>query len=85
MAELQITQIVISKQGKDKGLEYVVAGFAADGRVKLIRPAKYNMDRPKLKNSRHLQGTLRRAQNLEEFIKAGKNIDAGYFYRSVLG
>ncbi|MBQ6776471.1 MAG: hypothetical protein IJP53_08440 [Synergistaceae bacterium] len=83
MAEYQVGQIVISRQGKDTGLEYVVSGFEADGRVKLIRPNRFNVSKPKKKNPKHLQSTLRRAEDLLEFIKAGNDIDAGYFFRSV--
>ncbi len=83
MAELSIGQIVISRQGKDTGLEYVVSGFEADGKIKLIRPERFNVSNPKKKNIKHLQKTSRRAENLAEYIKAGKNIDAGYFHRSV--
>lgn len=84
MAEFQIAQIVISRQGKDTGLEYVVSGFDSDGRIMLIRPDRFNVSRPKKKNPRHLQSTLRRAEDLLEYIKAGKDIDRGYFYRSVM-
>ena len=83
MAEFEIGQIVISRQGKDTGLKYVVSGFEADGRIKLIRPEKFNVSKPKKKNPRHLQSTLRRAEDLLEFIKTGQDIDAGYFFRSV--
>ncbi|MBQ9390523.1 MAG: hypothetical protein IJU07_10150 [Synergistaceae bacterium] len=83
MAEFEITQIVISRQGKDTGSEYVVSGFEADGRVKLIRPERFNVSNPKKKNPKHLQGTSRKAEKLAEYIKAGQNIDAGYFHRSV--
>ena len=83
MAEYQVGQIVISRQGKDTGLEYVVSGFEADGRVKLIRPNRFNVSKPKKKNPKHLQSTLRRAESLLSFIKAGKDIDTGYFFRSV--
>ena len=83
MAEYQIGQIVISRQGKDTGVFYVVSGFEADGRIKLIRPKRFNVSKPKKKNPKHLQSTLRRAENLLNFIEAGKDIDAGYFFRSV--
>ena len=81
--KFQIAQVVISRQGKDAGLEYVVSGFESDGRVKLIRPERFNVTRPKIKNSKHLQSTLRRAEKLIDLIKAGKDIDAGFFHRSV--
>ena len=83
MAEFEIAQIVISRQGKDAGLKYIVSGFDSDGRVKLIRPDRFNVSKPKKKNPRHLQSTLRRAEDLLEKIKAGKDIDRGHFYRSV--
>lgn len=83
MAEFEIAQIVISRQGKDSGLKYIVSGIDSDGRVKLIRPDRFNVSKPKKKNPRHLQSTLRRAEDLLEKIKAGKDIDRGHFYRSV--
>jgi selenophosphate synthetase-related protein len=83
MAEFEIAQIVISRQGKDSGLKYIVSGIDLDGRVKLIRPERFNVSKPKKKNPRHLQSTLRRAEDLLEKIKAGKDIDRGHFYRSV--
>ena len=83
MAEFEIGQIVISRQGKDKGIFYVVSGFEADGKINLIRPKRFNVSKPKKKNPKHLQSTLRRAEDLIELIKAGQDIDAGYFFRSV--
>lgn len=83
MAEFEISQIVISRQGKDAGQKYLVAGIDSDGRVKLIRPERFNTSKPKRKNPKHLQPTLRRAEDLLEYIKAGKDIDRGHFYRSV--
>ena len=83
MAEFSVGQIVISRRGKDAGLEYVVAGFESDGRLKLIRPERFNVSNPKKKNPKHLQGTSRIAEDLAEKIKAGNNIDAGYFHRSL--
>ena len=83
MAEFSVGQIVISRRGKDTGLEYVVAGFESDGRLRLIRPERFNVSNPKKKNPKHLQGTSRIAEDLAEKIKAGNNINAGYLHRSV--
>ena len=83
MAEFEIGQVVISRQGKDAGLEYVVSGFESDGRIRLIRPGRFNVSNPKKKNSKHLQRTSRIAEGLADKIKAGNNIDAGYFHRSL--
>ena len=82
MAEFSLGQIVISRKGKDTGDEYVVSGVDG-GRILLIRPERFNVSNPKKKNPKHLQGTSRYAQGLTERIKAGTNIDAGNFHRSV--
>ena len=84
MAEFEIGQVVISRQGKDAGLEYVVSGVEQDGRIRLIRPERFNVSNPKKKNPKHLQKTSKQAENLAEKIKAGNNIDAGYFHRSLV-
>lgn len=78
-----VGQLVISKQGKDTGMLYVVAG-EANGRVMLILPPKYNTTHPKAKNPKHLQPCSRRAEKLIAKIEAGQDIDAGYFHRSVV-
>ena len=83
MAEFSVGQIVISRQGKDAGLLYVVAGTGTDGRIQVIRPGRFNVSRPKKKNPKHLQATSRRSDELADKIKAGTDIDAGYFHRSV--
>ena len=83
MAEFSLGQVVFSKQGKDTGLEYIVGGFDDNGRVLLIRPEKFNTSHMKAKNRKHLQLTGKCAENLIEIIKAGQDIDAGYFHRSV--
>ena len=84
MAEFFIGQIVISRRGKDAGLEYIVGGIEQDGRVKLIRPEKFNTSHMKLKNPKHVQPTNKRAEELIDKIKAGQDIDAGHFHRSVV-
>ena len=87
MAEFPFTfsvgQLVISKQGKDTGMLYVVVG-KKDNRLLLILPPKYNTTHPKAKNPKHLQPCNRRAEELMANIEAGQDIDAGYFHRSVV-
>lgn len=82
MAEFSVGQVVISRQGKDAGLEYVV-GSVEGSRVNLIRPPKFNTTHMKSKNPKHLQPTGKRAEELIAIIEAGQDIDAGYFHRSV--
>ena len=85
MAEFSVGQVVISRQGKDAGLEYIVGGMNQNGRVMLIRPERFNTTHMKLKNPKHLQPTSKRAEELIDKIKAGQDIDAGHFHRSVKG
>ena len=83
MAEFFVGQVVISRQGKDAGLEYVVGGVDNDGMLRLIRPHRFNVTNMKRKNPKHVQPTNKSAQELTAKIKAGQDIDAGYFHRSV--
>lgn len=78
-------QVVISKRGKDQGTVYVVVGFPERDRLALADAGKFNVARPKRKNPRHVQPTLRRAAELVGLIEAGKNIDRGRFCQILAG
>ena len=83
MAELPVGQLAVSRKGKDTGTLYVVSGMDSKGRVQVIRPPKFNTTHPKAKNIRHLQPVNGNAEELAAIIKAGQDIDAGYFHRIV--
>ena len=84
MLNLEIGQVVFSKQGKDNGDVYVVSGFAPDGRIFLIRPDKFNVSNPKIKNIKHVQPVNIFVSDIANLIKAGvNNIDRGYFFERV--
>lgn len=79
MAELELGQVVISKQGKDVGQIYVVVGLT-EGRVLLADTCKYNVNSPKRKNPKHLQPMRLIIVEVRRNIEEGRNIDHGRFH-----
>lgn len=80
--EYRVGQVVISKRGKDAGRAYVIAGFFAENRLVLIDGERFGVSRPKLKNPRHVQATLRFIDaTLTALIEAGREIDHGELRR----
>lgn len=79
-----IGQIVLSKQGKDRGTFYMVVGFEGN-RLALADAKRFNVSRPKKKNAKHVQWTSRRATGLVALIETGKNIDHGHFCQILAG
>lgn len=53
--ELDVGQLVVSTAGRDDGALYVVTGQAGPGMVLVADGRRRPMDRPKRKNTRHLQ------------------------------
>ena len=80
----EIAQIVISKRGKDCGERYLISGFASDGRLNLIRPPRFNISCPKKKNPKHVQSVYTVSERCLPYIKSGRDIDTGFFRRSVV-
>jgi len=78
MADLELGQVVISKQGKDVGRTYVVVGVA-EGRVFLADACKFNVMRPKRKNPKHLQPVRLVIDEIRKKVEEGQNIDHGRF------
>jgi hypothetical protein len=79
--DCRVGQAVISKRGKDRGRVYVIVGFPEGGRLALADAKKFNVDRPKLKNPRHIQRTSRVVAEVAALVEAGKNINHGDFCR----
>ncbi|MDR1376493.1 MAG: KOW domain-containing RNA-binding protein [Synergistaceae bacterium] len=79
--EYRVGQIVISKRGKDAGRAYVIVGFLGEGKLALADAKKFNVDRPKPKNPKHVQITSRVVAEVAAQAESGKNIDHGEFCR----
>jgi ribosomal protein L14E/L6E/L27E len=78
MADLELGQVVISKQGKDVGHIYVVVGLT-ERRVFLADARKFNVMRPKRKNPKHLQPMRLIIDEVRKNIEEGHDIDHGRF------
>ncbi|MDR1621301.1 MAG: KOW domain-containing RNA-binding protein [Synergistaceae bacterium] len=79
--EYRVGQVVISKRGKDAGHTYVIVGFLGGGRLALADAKKFNVDRPKAKNPKHVRGTPHVAAKAAECAASQKNIDHGELCR----
>ena len=78
----RLGQIVISKRGKDAGRAYVIAGFPGGCRLALIDWKRFTVSRPKFKNPRHVQATLRFIEaDMIASIEAGKDVNPGELRR----
>jgi hypothetical protein len=80
--EYRVGQIVVSKRGKDVGHAYVIVGFLDESRLALADAKKFNVDRPKPKNPKHVQLTSHVAAKAAECVKSKKNIDHGELCRA---
>jgi ribosomal protein L14E/L6E/L27E len=79
--EYQVGQIVISKRGKDAGHAYVIVGFLSESRLALADAKKFNVDRPKPKNPKHVQLMPHVVAKVAECVKSKKNINHGELCR----
>jgi len=85
--EYQVGQLVISKRGKDAGHRYVIVGFSGEKQTKqterlvLADAVKFNTDRPRLKNPKHVESTSHVMKEAVACVEAGKNINRGELCR----
>jgi ribosomal protein L14E/L6E/L27E len=77
----RLGQVVVSKRGKDAGHRYVIVGFLGDKRLALADACKFNVDRPKPKNPKHVMPTPQVMPKAEAYVEAGKNINRGELCR----
>jgi len=79
--EYRLGQVVISKRGKDAGHVYVIVGFLGDKRLALADAKRYNVDRPKPKNPKHVKSAPHIIAEVAAQVEAGKNVDRGELCR----
>ena len=79
--EYRVGQIVVSKRGKDAGHIYVIVGFLGENRLALADAGRFNVDRPKFKNPKHVMPTPRVIDYITACVEAGKNINRGELCR----
>lgn len=75
MGSIEMGQVVLSKRGKDSGKWYIVAGFSGDGRsVFLVDGSRRTWDKPKKKNTSHVQPTRTVIKEVAEMAVAKKRM-----------
>ena len=79
--EYRVGQVVVSKRGKDAGQRYVIVGFMGENRLALADAVKFNVDRPKHKNPKHVTPTPHVMNETSACAEAGKNINRGNLCR----
>jgi ribosomal protein L14E/L6E/L27E len=79
--EYRVGQVVVSKRGKDAGHRYVIVGFLGEKRLALADAGKFNVDRPKSKNPKHVMPTPHVMKEAAMCAEAGKNINRGELCR----
>jgi ribosomal protein L14E/L6E/L27E len=79
--EYRVGQVVVSKRGKDAGQIYVIVGFLGGKRLALADAVKFNVDRPKSKNPKHVAPTPHVMSETAACVEAGKNINRGELCR----
>jgi ribosomal protein L14E/L6E/L27E len=79
--EYRVGQVVVSKRGKDAGQRYVIVGFLGEKRLALADADKFNVDRPKSKNPKHVTPTTHVMKEAAACVQAGKNINRGELCR----
>lgn len=71
MKEYHVGQVVLSKQGRDKGTFYILARlegencFLVDGQTRTFAA-------PKKKNIKHIQGTLKDSDAIRQMLECGE-------------
>ena len=86
--EYRVGQLVVSRTGKDTGRRYVIVGFLDGKRLALADADKFNVNRPKPKNPKHVTPTPHVMDEVAVCAEAGKNINRGElcrFLKSVYG
>ena len=73
----RVGRVVVSKRGKDAGRSYVIVGFLGEKRLALADAVKFNVDRPKPKNPKHVAPTQHVMNEVIACVEAGKNINRG--------
>ncbi|MBC7342806.1 MAG: KOW domain-containing RNA-binding protein [Clostridia bacterium] len=71
---LQVGQLVVSRQGRDKDRPYLVLGFIDRLYVNLVDGDIRRLDRPKRKNIKHLQFTRQVARDIAQRLQNGEKV-----------
>ena len=77
-------RLVFSKSGRDKGTAYILVGISRQGFFLLADGKLRKIEKPKLKNPKHVQLTNRSDQMICEQLKHGRNPE-NYVIQNAIG
>jgi ribosomal protein L14E/L6E/L27E len=75
---LKTGDVVLVRQGKNKGKFFVVVKTESEARVFIANGVNYSVEKPKKKNVKHLQRTLMNLEDVAGRVAGGKPLDNGW-------
>ena len=80
---LKTGDVVVVRQGKNKGKFFVVVGIESETRVFIADGRNYPVEKPKKKNVKHLQKRLMNLKDVAGRVAGGKPLDNGWLIQKV--
>lgn len=80
---LETGDMVFVRRGKNKGKFFVVVGIESETRVFIADGSSYFVGKPKKKNVKHLQRTLKNLEDVAGRVAGGKPLDNGWLVQKV--
>lgn len=83
--QFRVGDIVLVRQGKYAGAQFVVVGVEGGTRVLIADGKQYSAAKPKKKNVIHLQRTRKYLEDVAERVAGGKPLDNGWLVQKLTG
>lgn len=83
MNRIEIGDLVISKQGRDKGVYYIVINKLSDNYYLLVNGDNRKFDNPKRKIKKHLDKTHKTIDNIKVKLNENAKIFDSEIYSSI--
>jgi hypothetical protein len=81
----RVGDLVLVRQGKYAGSQFVVVGVEGSARVFIADGKHYPAAKPKKKNTLHLQKTRKYLEDVAERVAGGKPLDNGWLVQKLTG
>lgn len=75
--------VVLVRRGRYAGAQFVVVGTEGESRVFITDGRNYRTEKPKKKNTAHLQRTLINLEDVAGRVAGGKPLDNGWLAQKV--
>ena len=81
--KFQAGDVVLVRRGRYAGTRFVVVGTEGESRVFITDGRNYRTEKPKKKNTAHLQRTLINLEDVAGRVAGGKPLDNGWLAQKV--